>query len=51
MWKQYIQKEMEEIVIEIKGCKTEVNVADITNKKVILYGAGIDGIKVFEELE
>ena len=51
MWKQYIQKEMEEIVIKIKDCKTEVNVADITNKKVILYGAGIDGIKVFEELE
>ncbi len=51
MWKQHIQKEMEEIVIKIKDCKVEKNVEDLTNRKVILYGAGIDGIKVFAALE
>lgn len=51
MWRQYIKKEMEEITARIKERKNEVKVEDIRNKKVILYGAGIDGIKVLAELE
>ena len=51
MWRQYIKKEMEEITAGIKERKNEVKVEDIRNKKVILYGAGIDGIKVLAELE
>ncbi len=51
MWRQYIKKEMEEITARIKERKNEVKVEDIRNKKVILYGAGIDGIKVLTELE
>lgn len=51
MWRQNIKKEMEEITAGIKERKNEVKVEDIRNKKVILYGAGIDGIKVLAELE
>lgn len=51
MWRQYIKKEMEEITARIKERKNEVKVEDIRNKKIILYGAGIDGIKVLAELE
>ena len=51
MWRQYVKKEMEEITARIKERKNEVKVEEIRNKKVILYGAGIDGIKVFAELE
>ena len=42
---------MEEITARIKERKNEVKVEDIRNKKIILYGAGIDGIKVLAELE
>lgn len=51
MWRQYIKKEMEEITARIKDRKNEVKVEEIRNKKVILYGAGIDGIKVLKILE
>lgn len=51
MWRQYVKKEMEEITARIKERKNEVKVEDIRNKKVILYGAGIDGIKVLAELK
>jgi FkbM family methyltransferase len=51
MWRQHIKEEMEEITAWVKECKSEVRVEDISNRKVILYGAGIDGIKVLKELE
>jgi FkbM family methyltransferase len=49
MWKQNIRNEMEEIIIKIKECENKVKPEDIKNKRVILYGAGIDGIKVLTE--
>ena len=49
MWKQKIRNEMEEIIIKIKECENKVKPEDIKNKRVILYGAGIDGIKVLTE--
>lgn len=51
MWKDNIQREMEAITTRIKECRCNVNVEDITNNKVILYGAGIDGIKVLKILK
>ena len=51
MWRKSIQKEMEAVVLEIKECKTSVNIEELAGKRVVLYGAGIDGIKVLMELE
>lgn len=51
MWKDNIQSEMEAITARIKECRCNVKVEDITSNRVILYGAGIDGIKVLKILE
>ncbi len=51
MWKDNIQSEMKAITARIKECRCNVKVEDITNNRVILYGAGIDGIKVLKILE
>lgn len=51
MWKRNIRNEMEDILVNIKERKDGIRPEDIKNKKVILYGAGIDGIKVLTELE
>lgn len=50
LWKKAIQKEMEEVAKTIKEPKNEIKIEDISKKKVILYGAGIDGLKVLAEL-
>ena len=50
MWRQHIHNEMEDIIKRIKECKSAVKMEHLKDKKVILYGAGIDGIKVLTEL-
>ncbi len=51
MWKKNIDREMENILINLKENNCKSNPEDLRNKKVILYGAGIDGIKIFIELQ
>ena len=51
MWRQKIRGEMAEIIARVPENKNKAKFEDIVNKKVILYGAGIDGIKVLRKLE
>ncbi len=51
MWRKFKYAEMEEILSAIKSKKNESGIEEIENKKVLLYGAGIDGIKVLGLLE
>lgn len=50
MWKQLIEKELDQCLENISSPNTEANVQKLLNTQVILYGAGIDGIKVLMEL-
>jgi FkbM family methyltransferase len=51
MWKEKIANEMEDILNQVQTCDFAVAAEPFRGQKVILYGAGIDGIKVFTELE
>ena len=51
MWKKTIPNEIKGVLNQIQACDTAAAAERFRGQKVILYGAGIDGIKVFSELK
>ena len=51
MWKKNISKELEAITENIKSIRNTRSPEEIRGKKVVLYGAGIDGLKVLTALQ
>lgn len=50
MWREAIESEIDRVMQSAASCRCSTTPSTFDHQKVILYGAGIDGIKVLESL-